>query len=130
MYLISFDLDQKQFKNGIRPAGVQLSFIWYSFFPCLYFSNSFPYLIAALETLGIGNGDEVIVPDLTFAATINAVLHINATPVIVDVELDSWCIDPEEIIKAITPKTKAIIPVHLYGQVCDMGKIMEDKDYR
>ena len=88
-------------------------------------SNGTVALQLALETLGIGNGDEVIVPDLTFAATINAVLHINATPVIVDVELDSWCIDPEEIIKAITPKTKAIIPVHLYGQVCDMGKIME-----
>jgi len=78
----------------------------------------------ALVTLGIGNGDEVIVPDLTFAATINAVLHAHATPVIVDIEKNSWCIDPTEIEKAITPKTRAIIPVHLYGQPCNMDLIM------
>jgi len=88
-------------------------------------SNGTVALQLALETLGVGAGDEVIVPDLTFAATINAVLHVNATPVIVDVEEDSWCIDPKEIKKAITQKTKAIIPVHLYGQVCDMDSIME-----
>ena len=78
----------------------------------------------SLVALGIGKGDEVIIPDLTFAATINAVLHANATPVIVDIEDQSWCIDPKEIEKSITSKTKAIIPVHLYGQVCDMDKIM------
>lgn len=87
-------------------------------------SNGTASLHVALLALGIGEGDEVIVPDLTFAATINAVLHSNATPVIVDVEEDSWCIDPAQIRKAITPKTKAIIPVHLYGQVCDMEAIM------
>lgn len=86
-------------------------------------SNGTVALHLALLTLKIGKGDEVIVPDLTFAATINAVLHANATPVIVDVEEDSWCIDPNEIEKAITSKTKAIIPVHLYGQPCDMKKI-------
>jgi len=69
-------------------------------------------------------GDEVIIPNLTFAASINAVLHAKATPVIVDVESESWCIDPNEIENAITSKTKAIIPVHLYGQVCDMDRIM------
>jgi len=88
-------------------------------------SNGTVALQLALDVLGIGPGDEVIVPDLTFAATINVVLHRNATPVIVDIEEDSWCIDPIEILKAITPKTKAIIPVHLYGQVCDMDKIMK-----
>jgi perosamine synthetase len=88
-------------------------------------SNGTVALHLALITLGIGKNDEVIVPDLTFAATINTVLHANATPVIVDVENDSWCIDPKEIEKAITPKTKAIIPVHIYGQSCDMGAIME-----
>ncbi len=87
-------------------------------------SNGTAALHLALMAIDIKNGDEVIVPDLTFAATINAVLHANATPVIVDVEEDSWCIDPNEIEKAITSKTKAIIPVHLYGQVCDMGAIM------
>lgn len=87
-------------------------------------SNGTVAIHLALITLGIGPGDEVIVPDLTFAASINAVLHASATPVIVDVEEDSWCIDPIEIEKAITPKTKAIIPVHLYGQPCDMTAIM------
>jgi perosamine synthetase len=87
-------------------------------------SNGTVALSLALLALGVGDGDEVIVPDLTFAATINAVLHVNATPVIVDVEKDSWCIDPGEIKKAITDKTKAIIPVHLYGQSCDMSAIM------
>ena len=88
-------------------------------------SNGTVALHLALVTLGIQEGDEVIVPDLTFAATINTVLHANATPVIVDVEEDSWCIDPKEIEKAITSKTKAIIPVHIYGQSCDMVAIMK-----
>lgn len=86
-------------------------------------SNGTTALHLALAALGIGKGDEVIVPDLTFAATINAVLYTGATPVIVDIEEDSWCISPDEIIKAITPNTKAIIPVHLYGQPCDMEQI-------
>ncbi|MGD1842032.1 MAG: aminotransferase class I/II-fold pyridoxal phosphate-dependent enzyme [Thermonemataceae bacterium] len=77
----------------------------------------------ALTALGVGKGDEVIVPDLTFAATINAVLHAGATPVIVDVNLDDWCISVEEIKKAITPKTKAVIAVHLYGQPCEIDAI-------
>ena len=87
-------------------------------------SNGTTALHLSLVVLGIGKGDEVIIPDLTFAATINAVLHANATPVIVDIEQKSWCIDPKEIEKSITSKTKAIIPVHLYGQVCDMDSIM------
>lgn len=87
-------------------------------------SNGTTALHLALLALNVGQGDEVIVPDLTFAATINTVLHAQATPVIVDVEEDSWCIDPKEIEKAITPRTKAIIPVHLYGQPCNMAEIM------
>ncbi len=87
-------------------------------------SNGTVAIHLALVALGIGPGDEVIVPDLTFAATINAVLYANATPVIVDVNKDSWTICPDEIEKAITPKTKAIIPVHVYGQACEMDKIM------
>lgn len=79
----------------------------------------------ALMALDIGEGDEVILPDLTFAATINSVLHAKATPVIVDVDEESWCIKPDDIIKAISKKTKAIILVHLYGQSCDMSAIME-----
>ena len=82
----------------------------------------------ALATLGVGEGDEVIVPDLTFAATINAVLHAKATPIIVDVDEESWCIDPNKILQAITEKTKAMIPVHVYGQPCDMDAIMKIAD--
>ncbi len=88
-------------------------------------SNGTVALHLALTALNIGHGDEVIVPDLTFAATINAVLYCKATPVIVDIEKDGWCIDPGQIKKAITPRTKAIIPVHLYGQPCDMHSIMK-----
>lgn len=86
-------------------------------------SNGTVALHLALMSLGIGSGDEVIVPNITFAATINAVLYCGATPVICEVDPISWCIDIEEIKKLITPKTKAIIPVHLYGQVCDMASI-------
>ena len=88
-------------------------------------SNGTTALHIALLALDVGVGDEVIVPDITFAATINAVLYTGATPVIVDIEEDSWCISPDEIRKAITTKTKAIVPVHIYGQPCDMGEIMQ-----
>lgn len=87
-------------------------------------SNGTVALHLALVALGIGAGDEVIIPDLTFAATANAVLLSGATPVIVDVELESWCIDSTEIKKAITSRTKAVIPVHVYGQPCDINEIM------
>jgi perosamine synthetase len=88
-------------------------------------SNGTAALHLALAALNIGEGDEVIVPDLTFAATINSVIYVGAKPVIVDVNPDYWCIDPDKLEKAITPNTKAIIPVHLYGHPCDMEAIME-----
>ena len=67
----------------------------------------------ALAALGIGPGDEVIVPTLTFIATANAVKYTGAEPVFVDSHPDYWCIDPQKIQQVITPKTRAIIPVHL-----------------
>lgn len=79
----------------------------------------------ALEAMGIGIGDEVIVPGITWQATAATVIDVNATPILVDVLEDTWCIDPAAIEKAITPKTKAIIPVHLYGAFADMDAIME-----
>jgi len=79
----------------------------------------------ALYELGIGPGDEVILPVLTFVATVNPIKYVGATPVFVDVDPDTWNMDPNEIEKHITSKTKAIIPVHLYGNPCDMDKIME-----
>jgi len=74
---------------------------------------------------GISNGDEVITTPMTFAATANAILHTGAKPVFVDVEKDSMNIDPNLIEKAITPKTKAILPVHFAGRPCKMDHIME-----
>ncbi len=79
----------------------------------------------ALYELGIGEGDEVIVPSITFIATINPVLFVGAKPVIVDVDPINWNIYSQEIRKAITKKTKAIIPVHLYGSVCNIDEIIE-----
>ena len=79
----------------------------------------------ALLALEIGEGDEVIVPSLTFIATANAVTYTGAKSVFVDSEPETWNIDPEKIEKAITPRTKAIIPVHLYGHPADMDPIME-----
>ncbi|HEX7478948.1 MAG TPA: DegT/DnrJ/EryC1/StrS aminotransferase family protein [Polyangiales bacterium] len=78
----------------------------------------------SLLALGIGPGDEVIVPDMTFCATINVVIHVGATPVVVDVTRDTYHIDPDAIERAITPRTKAIIPVHYAGQACDMDRIL------
>lgn len=79
----------------------------------------------ALKALGISKGDEVIIPTLTFIATANAVTYCNAKPVFVDSHPDYWCINPEKIEEKITKKTKAIIPVHLYGHPCDMDAIAD-----
>jgi perosamine synthetase len=86
--------------------------------------NGTAALHLALVALGIGEGDEVIVPSLTFIATANAVRYTGAKPVFVDSHPHYWCIDPEKISAKITPKVKAIIPVHLYGHPCDMELIL------
>jgi perosamine synthetase len=78
----------------------------------------------ALRALGIGPGDEVIVPDLTFVATANMVLLAGASPVLVDVEPDTWCLDPIAVERAISPRTRAIIPVHLYGHPANMDLLL------
>ena len=88
-------------------------------------SNGTTALHLALVAMGIKDGDEVIVPDSTFVATINAVLYCNATPVICEINNKTWCIDDNEIKSLITSKTKAIIPVHLYGQPANMKEIMK-----
>ena len=79
----------------------------------------------SLKALGVNKGDEVIIPTLTFIATANAVTYCNAKPVFVDSHPDYWCINPEKIEEKITKKTKAIIPVHLYGHPCDMDAIAD-----
>jgi perosamine synthetase len=86
-------------------------------------SNGTTALHLALAALNVRPGDEVIVPSLTFVATANAVRYVGAEPVFVDVEPETWCIDPEGIEAAITPRTKGIIAVHLYGHPADMDEI-------
>lgn len=79
----------------------------------------------ALLALGIGEGDEVIVPSLTFISPVNTIKYVGAEPVFVDVCRDTYVLDADKIEEMITPKTKAIIPVHIYGHPADMDKIME-----
>jgi dTDP-4-amino-4,6-dideoxygalactose transaminase len=88
-------------------------------------SNGLDALILSLRTLNIGPGDEVIVPSNTYIATALAVSHVGATPVFVEPRMETYNINPELIFRSITKKTKAIMPVHLYGQACEMDVIME-----
>lgn len=87
--------------------------------------NGLDALMLPLKALGIGVGDEVIVPSNTFIATALAVTYVGAKPVFVEPKLATYTIDPARIEEAITERTKAIIPVHLYGQSCDMDPIMK-----
>lgn len=87
-------------------------------------TSSLQVALQALKELhGWRDGDEVIVPALTFVATVNIVLHNRLTPVLVDVDPDYYELDPDQIARAMTPRTRAIIPVHLFGQPCDMTAI-------
>lgn len=90
--------------------------------PC---ANGTDALQIAMMGLGLQPGDEVITADFTFAATVEVIALLQLTPVLVDVDPETFNIDPEAIKKAITPKTKAIVPVHLFGQSADMDAIME-----
>ena len=87
-------------------------------------ANGTDALVIALKALGIGEGDEVITTPFTFFATAESISFVGAKPVFVDVEKDSFNMDPQKIEAAITPKTKAIMPVHLFGLACDMDAIM------
>ena len=87
--------------------------------------NGTDALQIAMMALGLQPGDEVISTDFTFIATVETIALLKLTPVMVDVDPDTFCINPAEIEKAITPKTKAIMPVHLFGQCADMDRIME-----
>lgn len=77
-----------------------------------------------MAALGIGPGDEVIMADTNWIATASPIVHLGAKPVFVDILPDSWCIDPELAEAAITPHTKAIVAVHLYGNLCDMDRLL------
>jgi len=82
-------------------------------------------LLLTLRALGVGQGDEVIVPVYTFYATAEVVSLLGATPRFVDIDAKTYCIDPAEVEAAVTPRTRAIIPVHLYGHPADMAPILE-----
>ena len=82
-------------------------------------------LEVALRVAGVGAGDEVIVPALTWLTTASSALFVNATPVFVDIEPDTYCIAPEQIEAAISERTKAVIPVHLYSRLADMDRILD-----
>ena len=88
-------------------------------------SNGTTALQLSLLALGIGSGDEVILPAHTFIATAEAVSHVGAIPVLVDVQENSGNLDPDRLADAVTSRTKAIIPVHLYGQPADLEPILE-----
>ena len=90
--------------------------------PC---ANGTDALQIAMMGLGLEQGDEVITADFTFAATVEVIALLKLTPVLVDVEMDTFNIDIDALKKAITPKTKAIVPVHLFGQCANMEAILE-----
>jgi perosamine synthetase len=87
-------------------------------------SNGTVAIHLALLALGIGEGDEVIVPTLTYISSVNTIVYTGAKPVFVDSLQETWQIDPSDVIRKITPKTKAIMAVHLYGHPCDMDALV------
>jgi L-glutamine:2-deoxy-scyllo-inosose/3-amino-2,3-dideoxy-scyllo-inosose aminotransferase len=91
----------------------------------IFMVNGTVTLECGLLALGVGNGDEVIIPALTWIATATAVRDVGAKPVFVDIEPTTLCMDPAKFEQAITPKTKAVIPVHLYGSMADLDKILK-----
>jgi len=91
---------------------------------CLGLNSATAALELALDVFGVGPGDEVITTPLTFVSTINVIVHRGAKPVLADIDPEDWNIDPKEIEKKITKKTKVILPVHLHGRPCQMKEIM------
>ena len=119
-------LSSAQFINGPAVKSFQASLEAYlgvkHVIPC---ANGTDALQVAMMGLGLKPGDEVITADFTFAATVEVIALLGLTPVLVDVLPDTFNIDPKAIEKAITPNTKAIVPVHLFGQAADMDRIMD-----
>src|SRR5215217_152132 len=119
-------IDSTQFVLGPEVAEFEERFASYcSVRHCLAVNSGTSALHLALLAAEVGPGDEVITVSMTFVATTAAILYSGATPVFVDVDPVTWTMDPGLIEAAITPRTKAIIPVHLYGQMADMDAIME-----
>ena len=112
--------------EGVEDAAFEKAFAEYCDSKyCVGVGNGLDALFLALKALGVDAGDEVIVPSNTYIATALAVTYVGATPVFIEPDIRTFNIDPSRIEEAITEKTKAIMPVHLYGQPCDMDPIME-----
>lgn len=140
---VSFKPMEKEFENDIRSAFERVfSNSWYiegnedEFFEksfaeycntkyCVGCGNGLDALFLSLKALGISSGDEIIVPSNTYIATALAVTYVGATPVFVEPDIKTYNLNPCLIEEKISSKTKAIIPVHLYGQPCDMDEIMQ-----
>lgn len=119
-------LESTQFVLGPEVAAFEGQFAEYCQVPyCRAVNSGTSALHLALEAADIGAGDEVITVSMTFVATTAAILYAGATPVFVDVDPVTWTMDPSLIEAAITPRTKAIMPVHLHGLMADMDPIME-----
>lgn len=118
-------IQNAQFINGPEVTGFQNELETYlgvkHVIPC---ANGTDALQIAMMSLGLKPGDEIITPSFTYIATTEVIALLGLTPIFVDVDPDTFCIDPTKIEEAITKNTKAIVPVHLYGQAADMNKIM------
>jgi dTDP-4-amino-4,6-dideoxygalactose transaminase len=123
---VSKVMDSTQFILGPDVAAFEERFADYcNVDHCVALNTGTSALHLALLATGVGSGDEVITVSMTFVATTAAILYCGAKPVFVDVDPDTWTMDPRLIEAAITPKTKAIMPVHLHGLVTDMDPILE-----
>jgi len=119
-------IDGAQFVLGPEVAAFEERFAAYcGVRHCIALNSGTSALHLALLAAGIGPGDEVITVSMTFVATTAAILYCGATPILVDVDPDSWTMDPNLIEPVITPRTKAILPVHLHGLMADMNPIIE-----
>lgn len=119
-------LESSQFIGGKVVDGFAKNLAAYHAVPyCIPCANGTDALQIALMALGLKPGDEIICPSFTYIATVEVAALLNITPVFVDVDKHTFCIDPAEVEKAITAKTKAIVPVHLYGHAADMEAIMD-----
>ena len=117
---------RSQYIGGVEDKAFEKAFAEYCHSNyCIGVGNGLDSLMLALKALGVGKKDEVIVPSNTYIATALAVTYVGATPVFVEPDIRTFNIDPKLIEAAITDKTKAIIPVHLYGQACDMDPILK-----
>lgn len=118
-------IDSRQFIGGEPVKDFAVSFAYYCHaYHCVPCANGTDALEIALTALGIGKGDEVIIPAFTFVAALEAVCNVGATPVLCDIDPKRYTIDPVQAISLVSPNTKIFMPVHLYGQMADMDPLM------